>query len=75
MAAFKETTSYIIANQKAIDRAEKRLKGITTHLDSLEDDDWIYEELSPEELKRMVKNRKVNKDDMLVFEQLTNVSQ
>ena len=71
MATFKEATSYIITKQKATDKAARRLKGIKVRLDSLEDDDWMYEELSQEEWKQRAKKKKINKDDMPIFEQLT----
>ena len=69
MAAFKETTSYIITKQKSIDKAEKMLKNIKAALESLEDDEWMMEDdLSKEELKKRTKDNKMNKDDLTILD-------
>ena len=72
MAAFKETTNYIINKQKSIDRAEKGLTNIKAALESIEDDDWMMEEdLSKEELKKAMKDKKMGKDDVAMLDLYT----
>jgi hypothetical protein len=69
MAAFKGTTSYIIAKQKSIDKAEKMLRNIKAALESLEDDNWMMEDnLSKEYLKKVMKDKKMSKDDTAMLD-------